>query len=146
MGESNFPSWSIGYLDSEKILFELIPPVADKRTEGYDWISACVTFRVGKFNGQIPLMLTLHDIIHFKEQLESLYDDLKGGAELTTIEQQVELKVKTDGLGHMFTEGYLKDDVSFGNKLSFKINFDQTILKHPITEINAAVDQLKNTG
>ena len=43
----------------------------------------------------------------------------------------------------MLTEGYLKDDVNFGNKLLFEIDFDQTILKHTITEINATVDQLK---
>ena len=142
MNESNLPYWSLGYPERERILFELLPPVADKKTEGYDWIRARAKIRVGNFHGQTELMLTVSDIISFKEQVECLHRDLKGFAEFTTIEGQVGLKLETDGLGHMNATGYLRDDVSFGNELSFTIEFDQTFLKQTISEINTALYQL----
>jgi hypothetical protein len=142
MDESNLPYWSLGYPERERISFELFPPVSDKHTEGYDWIKASAKIQVGDFYGQTELLLTVSDIIRFKEQVECLYLNLKGYAEFTTIEGQVGIKVETDGLGHMNTSGYLKDDVSSGNKLSFKIEFDQTLLKRTISEIDEALFQL----
>ncbi len=143
MNESNLPHWSLGHPERERISFELLPPVADKETEGYDWINARVKIQVGSFYGQTELMLTVYDIVQFKKQIESLYRDLKGSAEFTTIEGQVGFKVNTDNLGHMYMTGFLKDDVSSGNELAFVIEFDQTLLRQTIHEIDNALFQLR---
>jgi len=101
-----------------------------------------VEIQVGKFFGQIELLLTVSDIIRFKGQVECLYRDLKGRAEFTTVEDQVGLKIETDGLGHMTATGFLRDGVGFGNELSFTIEFDQTTLQRTISEIDKALRQL----
>ena len=142
MNESNLAYWSIGYPERERISFELLPPVADKNTEGYDWIKARAEIQVGDVFGQAELMLTVSDIIRFKKQAECLYRELKGCAEFTTIEGQVGFKIETDGLGHMNTTGFIRDDVSSGNELSFTIKFDQTLLWHTISEIDEALMKL----
>ena len=143
MNETNLPHWSLGHPERERISFELLPPVSDKKAEGYDWIKARAKIQAGSFYGQTELMLTLYDIIRFKKQIERLYRDLKGFAEFTTIEGQVGFKVDTDNLGHMYMTGFLKDDVSSGNELTFTIAFDQTLLRQTIHEIDEALFQLR---
>lgn len=140
------PCWSVGYPERERISFKLLPPVSDKDSEGYDWIRAKASIQVGDFSGQTDLMLTLSDIRQFRDQAESLYRELKGYAEFTTIEGQVDFKIETDGLGHMEVRGFLRDDASFGNRLTFVIEFDQTFLEHTISEIDEALSQLELGG
>ena len=54
----------------------------------------------------------------------------------------MDFKIETDGLGHMEVNGSLKDDISFGNRLTFVIEFDQTFLERTIFEIDEAISQL----
>jgi len=136
------PCWSVGYSDRERISFRLFPPLADKDSEGYDWIRAKASIKAGDFFGETDLMLTLADITQFRDQTVTLHRELKGCAEFTTIEGQVDFKIETDGLGHMEVNGSLRDDISFGNRLTFLIKFDQTYLERTIFEIDEALSQL----
>ncbi len=142
MAENLQPCWSVGYSERERISFRLFPPVADKDSEGYDWIRAKASIKVGDFFGETDLMLTLADITQFRDQTVTLHRELKGCAEFTTIEGQVDFKIETDGLGHMEVNGFLRDDISFGNRLTFVIEFDQTFLERTIFEIDEAISQL----
>ena len=90
------PCWSVGYSDRERISFRLFPPVADKDSEGYDWIRAKASIKAGDFFGETDLMLTLADITQFRDQTVTLHRELKGCAEFTTIEGQVDFKIETD--------------------------------------------------
>jgi hypothetical protein len=130
----------------EKISFILTSKPADKESEGYDWIQAYVEISVGGFHGKADLTLTLTDIKKFKEEIDIVYDELVGVAELDTIEDQIKIKMEGDGLGHIKLTGYLKDNVSFGNKLSFEINFDQTFLRGSISGLNTVLKQIEENA
>jgi hypothetical protein len=142
MTENLQPCWSVGYSERERISFRLFPPVADKESEGYDWIRARASIKAGDFIGETDLMLTLADITQFRDQAVTLHRELKGCAEFATIEGQVDFKIETDGLGHMEVNGSLRDDISSGNRLAFVIEFDQTFLERTIFEIDEALSQL----
>jgi hypothetical protein len=131
-------TWSIGHAEKEYLRIELLSPPA--KDEGYDWISARAIIDVGGFHGDTTIMITLTDMARFAQQVRSLYDTLKGEAEFRTIEDQIYIKLTTDGLGHITASGYLADQAGMGNRLSFKIEFDQTVLQKTLAELDSAVE------
>jgi len=129
------PFFSIGYFDKERLEVSLLGKPANAKIEGYDWVNARVQVDVGGFKGNVGISIGLSDIIRFKDQLEPVYRDLKGIAEFTTMEGQLYIRIEMDSLGHVQASGYLLDDF-IGNKLSFNIQYDQTLLGHTISEID----------
>ena len=138
--------WSIGNESKERLEVEIQSSPANPATEGYDWISAQATIRVGSFQGQTKLSITKTDIIRFRDELLQLYETLKGMAEFTTIESLLYLKVIVDSLGHITVSGSLLDDCSFGNKLDFTIEIDQSHLKRTISELNTCLKGLDKSN
>ena len=134
-------TWSIGHSENERFTVELLSPSA--KDEGYDWITARAIIAVGGFHGDTQLMITLSDLIRFAEQLQRLNNKLKGEAEFTTIEDQVRIKLTTDGLGHITATGYLIDQAGTGNELRFTLDLDQTFLQETINQIEQAIKQSK---
>src|SRR4029078_4539989 len=136
------PFFSVGYPNKERIEVTLLGPPANPKTEGYDWIKGLVRVEVGAFRGDLEIYLCVSDMIRFKEQLEPVYQNLKGVAEFKTIEDQLAIRVEVDRLGHVQASGYLLDDFVCGNKLYFNIAYDQTLLWHTISEIDEALWEL----
>jgi hypothetical protein len=143
MSDIQNPFFSIGYPERERLEIELLSLPSDKETEGYDWIEARAIIHTGGFSGDFNLMITKEDMVNFKTELEPLYKDLRGVAEFKTIEDQLSIRIEVNKLGHVTASGYLKDDASFGNRLKFKIEYDQTLLFHTICEINEALFQFE---
>ena len=135
------PTWSIGYPEQERIEIELLSPPADDC--GYDWVSARVHAVVGAFRGTADMVLLGADMQRFRDVLEPVYRDLRGTAEFVTIEDQLRMKVVLDRLGHVQVSGYVKDDASFGNRLSFELGFDQTVLRRTLSELDDVIRQLR---
>ena len=135
-------SFSIGYPDKERLEVTLVGAPANPKTEGYDWVKALVQIQVGAFNGEVEIYMCISDMVRFKEQLEPVYQNLKGTAEFKTIEGQLYIRVEADKLGHVQATGHLSDDLASGNKLDFEIRYDQTLLWHTISEINEALTGL----
>ncbi len=86
--------------------------------------------------------MCVSDMIGFRKQLMPVYRNLKGIAEFQTIEGQLYFRIELDRLGHVQASGYLIDDLAGDNKLSFKTHFDQTQLRHTISEIDVALSEL----
>ena len=137
------PFFSVGYTDKERVEVKLLGRPADPKSEGYDWIKGLVQIDVGAFKGELEISLWLSDIIRFKEELEPVYENLKGVAEFKTIEDQLAIRIEVNKLGHVQASGYLFDDFVCGNKLYFKISYDQTLLWHTISEIDEALFELR---
>ena len=133
------PTWSIGYSEYEQIKFTHASTHANKEPEGFDWVKTSVSIKVGGFSGNVELMLTLSEIRNFKNQIENIYNNLRGMAQLKTIEDQIELNIGIDDLGHIKLTGYLKDDVSSGNKLNFEMDLDQSFLPKTLSELNSTL-------
>ncbi len=97
---------------------------------GYDanWIGGNVSVKAGAFFGKFKADFITSDFPSFKNQLEKLYENLNGFAEFYTLENQVEIKIKGDGIGHLNAVCEVVDFPGDGNELKFHIEFDQTHL------------------
>jgi hypothetical protein len=139
------PFFSVGYTDKERLEVKLMGRPADPNSQGYDWIKGLVQIDVGAFKGELEISLCLSDVIRFRQQLEPVYEKLEGVAEFKTIEDQLAIRIEVDKLGHVQASCYLLDDFLLGNKLYFNISFDQTLLWHTLSEIDAALLELRHT-
>lgn len=101
-----------------------------------NWIKSKVTVKAGGFSGRFSCDLMTTDFERFKRGLTLLYDKLDGTASFDTIEGQVEIKIKGDGIGHFEANCFVMDQAGIGNKLDFEINFDQTIIPEMIRQLN----------
>jgi hypothetical protein len=138
--------FSIGYSDVRgRLEVNLLGSPADPKTEGHDWVDATVHIEVGAFKGDNQISICLSDIIRFKDQLEPVYRDLKGSAEFKTIEDQLYIRIELDHLGLVHASGFLIDGFVSGNKLTFNIQYDQTLLWHTISEIDELLFELSAT-
>jgi hypothetical protein len=138
------PSWSIGHPEQERVEVELLSPPA--KDCGYDWVSARAHVAVGAFRAEITMTILASDMRRFHDTLEPLYRDLRGTAEFTTIEDQLHLKVEVNRFGHIQVTGYVKDDASFGNRLTFVLKFDQTMLQRTLSELSHALSELQKSA
>ena len=105
---------------------------------GWDRNSICskVNVKAGGFSGQLNCDLMTTDFEKFKRELSKLYEELTGTASFDTIEKQVDIKIQGDGIGHFEADCSVMDSVGFGNKLEFKIDFDQTLIPELIKQLN----------
>jgi hypothetical protein len=136
------PFFSIGFPERERVEVSLLGGAADPASEGFDWVRARVRVEVGGLSGDVEIYMCLSDMVRFKEQLEPVYRNLRGAAEFTTIEGQLFIRVEVNHLGHARATGHLIDDVTTSNRLSFDIEFDQTMLGRTISEIDRALAEL----
>ena len=138
-------TWSIGSSEHERLAITLLSGPAED--EGYDWVSARATIAAGGFRGDSNVMLTFTDLVRFQQELHTLYRELKGEAALTTVEDQVNLKLTMDKLGHIEAAGYLMDEAGVGNCLTFTLSLDQTFLKQTLSELDTAIaEAIRMTG
>ncbi len=68
-------------------------------------------------------------------QLKLLYNKLDGSAVFNTIENQVNINIVGDGVGHLTAKCELMDFAGNGNVLLFTINFDQSHLPKIINQL-----------
>lgn len=100
-------------------------PGADDYWDG-NWVAAEVSVRAGAFQGAFEASLRTTDFESFRRKLGALYEKLSGEAVFETMERWVDVRVVGDGRGHFEARCGLRDDASFGNRLTFSLAFDQT--------------------
>ena len=74
-----------------------------------NWIKSIVTVKAGVFDGQLHLDLMKNDFERFKEQLSTVYHNLDGAEIFDTMEGQVSINIKGDGIGHYVANGSAMD-------------------------------------
>lgn len=104
------------------------------------WIDARVEITVQCFQGSIWPSLEVSDLEKFLSQLSTLHGSLKGSAELRPREEQFVLSIKADATGHMLLCGTAWSRATFGNRLDFELELDQTFLDEPISELHTVLD------
>lgn len=95
-----------------------------------------VELAMGGFHADYLAWFEVDDLIAFRDGLRRLYDQLSGEAAFTTIEDQLRLRFRGDGRGHITVEGVALDQVSRGNRLEFRFMLDQTELPAAIQELD----------
>lgn len=101
-----------------------------------NWVKSNVSVRVGGFSGQFETDLRTNDFEKFKKDLVILYDKLDGTASFDTLEGQVNITIKGDGIGHFEAACVVMDKPGTGNTLEFELNFDQTSIPEILQQLD----------
>lgn len=111
-----------------------------------NWISGIVKVKAGAFSGEFKTDFMTVDFVSFKNEMEKLYDKLNGIATFYTLENQVEIKIIGDGIGHLKAECKVMDYASIGNKLKFEIDFDQTYIPKLLNQLEKITRRFPKIG
>ena len=111
-----------------------------------NWVKGFVKVKAGGFSGEFKADFMTVDFISFKNELIKLYDQLNGTATFNTFENQVEIKIVGDGIGHLKAECQVMDYAGMGNKLEFEINFDQTHIPKIVNQLEKITNKYLKIG
>jgi len=109
--------------------------------EYYDdnWLVVSITVSVRGFSGRARASILTHELVAFSDQLHTLYEKLKGAAEFSTLEGQLSLRLEGNGKGNITLAGEVLDKAGSDNRLSFTLDFDQTLLQQSIHELDSVL-------
>ncbi len=93
-----------------------------------NWVYATVEIAAGAFRGSYEAMLRTEEFVRFRDELQPLYERLSGRAVFETMEGWLRIEIDGDGKGHFHATCEAVDQPGVGNRLAFKICFDQTEL------------------
>lgn len=99
------------------------------------WAEAEVEIRVNGFHGQIRPWVEADDFERFTSQLRALYGTVEGTAELRPREEQFVLRLSARPLGHIAVSGEAWSCATYGSKLEFEFELDQSYLAQPLSEL-----------
>lgn len=112
-------------------------------TDLYDknWIDVTITLKTGSFSGKYSAYFQTTDLQHLHDELITLHKNLTGEFTFSTLERQLELHFKGDGIGHIEISGIARDSAGIGNTLNFELNIDQTSLPSLIQETHNVIKE-----
>lgn len=111
-----------------------------------NWVKGFVEVKAGAFSGGFDADFMTTDFANFRSELEELYNKLTGTATFSTLEDQVNIKIVGDGIGHLIAECYVMDIAGLGSKLQFEVDFDQTYIPNVIRELEKIISRFPKTG
>ena len=104
-----------------------------------NWLKCEIELSAGSFKARYKASLQTNDFVEFNKQLSELYIRLKGKAEFNTMEEQLSIVVKGNGQGQMAADCVAIDEAGIGNRLQFKIEFDQTHLNNVLHDLDSLI-------
>ncbi len=116
--------------------------IGNEDSEG--WLTADVFFDYQGFAANFPIYLMLNDIYPFLEELKELNKRLQGQATFRTIEQNVDLVLIGDGLGHIGINGLIRHGNDYNLVTKFEIPSDQTFLPQLISQCEEIIKRAKS--
>jgi hypothetical protein len=111
-----------------------------------NWIHSKITVKGGAFRGQFNCDLMTIDFELFKRELKETYKSLKGTAKFKTLEGQIEINIKGDGLGHFEIECETIDEPGTGNNLEIRMAFDQTYIPDLLRQLDDIIKEFPIQG
>jgi hypothetical protein len=134
---------SFGGAERERLQIEVVgyerQPVG-----GYcdnNWLTVRISVSVGGFRGRADASFLTEDFVSFLSQLRPLFETLRGTADFTTIEGQLRMGLVGDGKGHVELEAEVANSAGPSNRLSFRLQLDQTQLGNSIREIESVLSE-----
>lgn len=132
MGESYFEITGAGnYLRLEPI--RLNYPDAEDLWDR-KWLNTNIIVKGGRFQGTYSGDLTIDNFKYFKDMLSTLYNNISSQFEFIDLEENLEIKVNGDGIGHFFAQVAATDTI-LNATLKFSIEFDQTQIPKMIMQL-----------
>ena len=123
-------SFVLGATQSEQVTVSVISYERPASGEFYEdnWLSCEVHIHAGAFKGKYSANFLTSELHGLHNDLERLYQDLKGSVAFEPMEGQLELKFSCNNLGHIHVSGIAMDQAGVGHALHFTLSFDQTDL------------------
>lgn len=101
-----------------------------------NWIETHIEINAEPFHGKYRTSLMTGDFEKFKQELKRIYNDLSGVTMFDSMESEIEIKIKGDGLGHFKANCIATDRTTVdGSELSFVLDFDQTQIPELIKQL-----------
>ncbi len=113
--------------------------VQNLHDNGDGWFSAEVELVVGGFRAKYPAYFNSWAFSDFCAQLQNLYETISGSASFKSYERQLEMTLACDPRGHVHLEGEAMDFAGTGNKLIFRLEFDQSYVPKILADLRAAL-------
>jgi hypothetical protein len=128
-------AFHIGGQDQEYVQVSIV------QDNGDGWFSSGVTLAVGCFQGSYSADFNSWAFSDFASQLSRLYDTVSGAAVFTSYEAQLELRLDCDVRGHIAVRGEAMDFAGTGNKLSFRLEIDQSQVPAIMDTLHQALER-----
>lgn len=103
-----------------------------------NWVIADIEIAAGGFRGYYRASLFRTDFPHFRDALRNLYSFESNRGRFETMECQLSIEIQGDRRGN-FEATCVARDAADGNRLEFKIRFDQTYIPRMLTELDAII-------
>ena len=113
----------IGQSTSDHVIIKRVSAPNNER-----WFHASVSVQSAVWNGNLRAEFMAGELNQFGLEIERLYKELKGKAELRPIEPFLEMTFEGDGRGHILVSGTACDRLGTGTRLVFEFELDQTQL------------------
>jgi len=135
--------FSFGQSERERIEVEVLRYERPLVGEYYDdnWLTVEIKIQVGGFHGKAEAAIQTSELVKFALELRPLFEKLNGSAEFRTLEEQLSLRLKGDGKGHIELTGEVEDRAGVGNRLHFTLQLDQSELGASIHELEAVISK-----
>ena len=110
------------------------------------WLRGNVEIAVEAFGGNVIADFDAADFLRFEKELRVLYSTLSGSATLCPMEGQVVVTLDGNGRGGITVKGEAHAQATWGNKLEFQFEIDQTFLPDTITQLEAINQGIRRVG
>ena len=116
---------------------ELVSIRRVSRNDREDWFYTEVEVRTNGLQGNIRASFRRGELTRFAEEIEVLYQKLRGEATLEPLEPHLTLSFAGDGKGHIEVTGTAQATMGSGTKLAFSLSVDQTSLPRIAKDLRA---------
>ena len=110
---------------------------------GQKLLDIVININAGAFNGSYSCYFLTSDFVNLLEEIAKIYQDISYEFTFSTIEDQLKIHFKGDGIGHITLDCRAIDQAGVGNTLDFEITIDQSYLSGILTDLKGINDQFK---
>ncbi|HEX7174772.1 MAG TPA: hypothetical protein VF240_05770 [Pyrinomonadaceae bacterium] len=138
----------IGRDDSEYLSVQITSHSHPGSQDYWDgnWVNAEIEIDVGSFSGRYDAYLRVEELKDFRDALARLYSFDSNEAKFETMEEQLSISIKGNGLGHFMAECEALDQAGIGNRLLFSLEFDQTEIPEMLKGLDTVVQEFPVKG
>lgn len=104
-----------------------------------NWLSCRISVHARGFRGAFDASLRAEEFVRMRDGVRVCMTDLKGTFVFETMEEQLSIVAKGDGMGHFSAECTARDAAGSPNLLTFTLYLDQTRLPPLAAELDALV-------
>ena len=142
------PHAVIGHPGSDHLGVQVLSRTHPGATDYWDgnWVRCRVSVRAHPFEGTFIGDLRTDELERLHEDLTALYQDLRGELHFENMDGHLTFNITGDGRGHFSLEGIVQSDPSAGQRLSFRLLFDQTDIPPIVADLATVLQSFPVRG